>query len=352
LFWQGDEMGDFELHFSFRLSGGNSGVHYRSRQLENFAPGGYQFDIAPNIVGNLIDTGIDRARRDLFRSQRSATGGWHEGTIVASGSRLVHKFDGEVLCDINDTVESASRSGWIGLEIGGNTTVEFTNIRLKQPSRVETPSPAPKAAAPESKGPATNSNWITLFDGTSLNAWQGWKGAGRIGAWEVLNGELRSLRGGAVDLATREQFGDFELELEWKVTPGANSGILYRALPSAEQVWRTAPEYQVVDDATRDGRTPITAAGSIYGVVAPRNKQLKRVGEFNSTRIIARGSHVEHWLNGTKILDADLASSAVQRTAQQKFNKPAWGQAPRGHILLQNLGGEASYRNIRIRKLD
>jgi len=122
------------------------------------------------------------------------------------------------------------------------------------------------------------------------------------------------MKGGTIDLATREQFGDFELELEWKIFRGVNSGILYRARPGAQEVWRTAPEYQIVDDDTqRDGKTPITATGSIYGAAPPVNKNLKPPGEFNSSRIIARGTKVEHWLNGMKILEADLADPEVRR---------------------------------------
>ena len=193
--------------------------------------------------------------------------------------------------------------------------------------------------------------WITLFDGSSLDAWQGWKGAEWPGAWEILNGELRTLRAGKAGLATRERFGDFELELEWKVAPGANSGIFYRVPADASDLPKAAPEYQVVDDATRDGRNPLTAAGSIYWVMAAANKQLKPVGSFNTARIVARGQQVEHWLNGVKVLSADLGSSAVQRVAVQRYGR-AWGQAAEGHIVLQNLGTEVSFRNIRVRRLD
>jgi hypothetical protein len=132
LFWQGRQIKDFELRFSFRLVSGNSGVFFRSRQLENFSAAGYQFDIYPNVVGNLLDIGRGRPRRDLSRTQRSASG-WHDATIIATGNRIIHKLDGETLCDIDDSIEDASREGWIALELaGGPTTVEFKNIRLRQ----------------------------------------------------------------------------------------------------------------------------------------------------------------------------------------------------------------------------
>jgi hypothetical protein len=132
LFWQGKELQDFELRFSFRLQSGNSGVFFRSRQLENFSASGYQFDIFPGIVGNLLDIGRDRPKRELARPQRKATG-WHEAAIIAAGNRIIHKLDGNILCDVTDTEESAPREGWIALELGGGpTTVEFKDIRLKQ----------------------------------------------------------------------------------------------------------------------------------------------------------------------------------------------------------------------------
>lgn len=132
LFWQGKELQDFELRLSFRLQSGNSGVFFRSRQLENFSASGYQFDIFPGIVGNLLDIGRDRPKRELARPQRKATG-WHEAAIIVAGNRIIHKLDGNVLCDVTDAEESAPRAGWIALELaGGPTTVEFKNIRLKQ----------------------------------------------------------------------------------------------------------------------------------------------------------------------------------------------------------------------------
>ncbi len=199
-------------------------------------------------------------------------------------------------------------------------------------------------------GGVTAGPWLTLFDGRSLDAWQGLDRAAWRSSWEILDGELRTLRGGNVGLATREEFGDFELEFEWKVAPGANSGVFYRVPAGTADLPKAAPEFQVVDDATPDGSRPITAAGSIYGVVPATDKRLAPVGSFNTTRIVARGSRVEHWLNGTKVLEADLSSPAVRRVGFQRY-QPAWAQAAGGHIVLQNRVGEAGFRNIRIRKL-
>jgi WD40 repeat protein/serine/threonine protein kinase len=212
------------------------------------------------------------------------------------------------------------------------------------------PAEIPAANPAANVGVALAEPWITLFDGRPLSAWQGWNGADWRGSWEVLNGELRTLRGGNVGLTTREEFGDFELEFEWKVAPGANSGVFYRAPVGAAELPKAAPEFQIVDDATPDGSKPITAAGSIYGVVPATDKRLAPVGSFNTSRLVVRGHQVEHWLNGVKVLDADLSSSAVRRAGFQRY-QAGWAQATQGKIVLQNRVGEASFRNIRIRKL-
>ena len=344
LFWRGGALENFELSFSFRLlQAGNSGVYYHAAELPNFNVGGYQFEIMRGGLGHLYDTGQDRDRRDLQRrnSDRFQSDEWHTARITVTGRRIKHAIDDIVLFDFEDTAPSAPLSGVLALEAtGGPTTVDFKDIRLKRLKRSE-------ASA------AVVGSWKTLFNGTSLDAWRGWKGASWIVAWSIMEQELHSLPGGTINLATREQYGDFELELEWKIAPGANSGVLYRALPSGAEPWQTAPEYQIVDDARHpDGRKSVTATGSIYGVVPPEHKTLRPAGEFNATRIIVRGSQTEHWLNGVKLLEADLASPEVQRAAFKKFNKAAWGEPRHGYIVLQNIGSEASFRNIRVRRLD
>jgi serine/threonine protein kinase len=352
LFWQGEPLEDFELRLKFQRWSGNSGVFYRAKRLSD-GVGGYQFEILSGITGNLIDVGNDRPRRDLFRVNSTAArrslpklppdSGWHELVIIARGSQLIHQLDGITLCDLRDEDSTAPRTGLLALEAASDTIVEFKDIRLKRLT-AEPSTPAP---------PANVGKWTTLFNGTSMDSWRAWKSSSWIGAWSILNQDLHSLRGGTIHLATREQYGDFELELEWKVTPGANSGILYRATPDMSEVWKAAPEYQIVDDLThRDGQTPNTSAGSLFSLIAPANKTLRPPGEFNSARIIARGSHVEHWLNGTKILETDLSRPDLQRVARQRFEKTEWGTAPRGHIVLQHLGSEVSFRNIRVRRLD
>ena len=279
---------------------------------------------------------------------RFAVAGGPRGSLYVYDVETAGRGTEERLSGLTGVVNAVAFSPDGSVVVGGDETGALRIWRFI-PAQLF---PRAKAAAPPLQA-ETSSSWTTLFNGTSLDSWKAWQSTSWIGAWSILEQELHSLRGGTVNLATREQYGDFELELEWKVTPGANSGIIYRAPAGVGEVWKFAPEYQILDDAThRDGRTPNTATGSLFGLIAPTNKVLRPAGEFNSTRIVARGSHVEHWLNGTKILETDLSRPDLQRVARQRFEKTEWGTAPRGHIVLQHLGSEVSFRNIRVQRLD
>jgi hypothetical protein len=199
-------------------------------------------------------------------------------------------------------------------------------------------------------------SWQTLFDGNSTEHWRGYKrDSFPDKIWKIEGGALKSIVGGqAVDLVTREKFDDFELELEWKIAPGGNSGIMYRVSEAFERPWFTGPELQLLDDFKhKDGPNPTTSAGSLYALLAPTNKVLKPAGEWNHTRLLANGNHVEHWLNGRKILEYELNSPALNELiAKSKFSdKPRFAQEKSGHIVLQHHRDEVWFRNIRIRNL-
>jgi hypothetical protein len=199
-------------------------------------------------------------------------------------------------------------------------------------------------------------NWIVLFDGKSKDAWRGYqrkefpdKG------WVVDDGAFKTIVGGEhVDLVTKQKFGNFELELEWKVSPGGNGGIFYRASEDDKEIWHSAPEIQVLDDDRHgDGRNPRTSAGSLYALVAPVGKKLRPVGEFNRFKLVLRGNHGEHWLNGVKVVEYDLDSAEIRGLiAQSKFRDiPGFARFSEGHIGIQHHGQEVWYRNIRVREL-
>jgi hypothetical protein len=198
-----------------------------------------------------------------------------------------------------------------------------------------------------------DSGWQTLFDGTSTEAWRGYQMDSFPAAWEIVDGALTRVADGP-DIITREQFANFDLELEWMVPPKGNSGIMYRVTEADSATYRTGPEYQLLDDAGHaDGADRLTSAGAAYGFHAAPEGLVKPAGQWNTARIVARGNHIEHWLNGTRALEYEIGSPEWEaRLKQTKFD--AWkgyGRSARGHIALQNHGDRAAFRNIRIRTL-
>ena len=201
--------------------------------------------------------------------------------------------------------------------------------------------------------PRDSGNWLVLFDGTSTNAWRGFQMESLPAGWQIEDGALTRVAS-AGDIITREEFGDFELELEWKVPPNGNSGIMYRVTEADSSTYRTGPEYQVLDDAGHpDGRNRLTSAASAYGFYAAPAGIVKPAGEWNSARIVANGNRIEHWLNGVKVVEYELGSADWEaKLAASKFAEwKGYGRAPRGHIALQDHGDRVAFRNIRIRVL-
>ena len=151
-------------------------------------------------------------------------------------------------------------------------------------------------------------------------------------------------------MITPGTFGDFELEFEWRVAPGGNSGVMYRVVETAEPAWTTGPEYQVLDDALHpDGRDSTTSAAALYDLIAPAtNKRLEPVGSFNRGRIVVRDGRVEHWLNGERVVSYNWDGSAVRElVAASKFaGLEGFMAAESGHVVFQHHGEEAAFRDI------
>jgi hypothetical protein len=193
-----------------------------------------------------------------------------------------------------------------------------------------------------------------LFDGKSLDAWRGYKSQTVPQGWRIDNGVLTK-DAQVADLVSRDEFGDFELELEWKIGPGGNSGIFYRGTEEYDHIYWSAPEYQLLDDEkAADNKTRLTCAGAAYALYPSPPGHLKPVGEFNATKIVARGAHVEHWLNGVKLLEYELWSPDWDaKVKASKFaDYPHFGRAKRGHVGIQgDHAGELAFRNIRVREL-
>jgi hypothetical protein len=171
--------------------------------------------------------------------------------------------------------------------------------------------------------------------------------------WQVVDGALTRVGEGG-DIITTEQFENFELALDWKVAPAGNSGIFYRVTESGEATYHSGPEMQVLDDAGhKDGSSRLTSAGSLYGIYGAPAGVVKPAGEWNAVRLVVNGNHVEHWLNGVKVVDYELGSADwAKRVGEAKFKEwPEFGRAKRGHIALQDHGDWVAYRNIKIKVL-
>ena len=237
------------------------------------------------------------------------------------------------------------------------------------------PSPQPAEGTPNTLTVAEQADgWRLLFDGETFT---GWRGLGRdsipAGHWTIEDGTIRKVASGEVptapdgqpleggDIMTEETFGDFELVLEWRVSPGANSGIKYNVSEamSTEHPPTYAAlgfEYQILDDDRHpDARNgPNRTAAALYDLIPPdATKKLNPVGTFNETRLLFRGKHGEHWLNGEKVVAYDLDTPRFDSLLAASKYQPIEGFAERrqGHIVLQDHGDDVWFRNIKIRML-
>ena len=204
-------------------------------------------------------------------------------------------------------------------------------------------------------GCSSSSEWIVLFDGMKVNGLKGYNQTGfPTKDWTIVNGNLNTIPGHGVDLISEDVYKDFELELEWRVPVSGNSGIFYFATEDGDYIWQSAPEMQILDDSTHtEGKSTLTSAGSLYGLIAASESVVNPVGEFNKVRIKVKDNYVEHWLNGTKVVEYIYQSDHMKELiAKSKFkNMPLFAKAKEGRIGLQGDHGEIWYRNIRIRKL-
>lgn len=205
--------------------------------------------------------------------------------------------------------------------------------------------------------------WRLLFDGTSMNGWRGaYLDSLPARGWEVRDGMLvvQASGGGEAafggDIVTRDEFSSFDLRVEFKLTEGANSGIKYFVTEQQPRTPGSAKglEYQILDDARHpDAKLGINGnrtLASLYDLIPATKKKARPIGQWNQARILVRDRHVEHWLNGVRVLAYERGGEQfLKHKAESKFRDLAgFGEAERGHILLQDHGNQVFYRNIKI----
>ncbi len=379
--------GDFILEFDVRQDVGpmNSGVQFRSHSTPDFQDGrvhGYQTDIDPSPrqwSGQIYE----EAQRGWFSTGETNPpskalykfGEWNHYRVEALGPRLrVWINDGAVA----DVIDGGSTEGFIGLQVHSiekpeeagrtvswkNLTVQTQNLKPRPSMGIFIRNLLPNELHADEKA----QGWRLLWDGKTAKGWRSTAGDGfPAQGWSMVNGELAVLaKGGGGDIMTDEEFGAFELQLEFKVSAGANSGVFYYLTSPLVDPTSRAPnglEYQILDDErhpdAKNGKDGNRTLASLYDLY-PRAKLMTNVGiapkidAWQHARIVARADgSVEHWLNGMKVLEFQRGSNDYRaRVAASKFkDAAAFGEAKKGRISLQDHGDAVAFRSIKIRPL-
>lgn len=198
--------------------------------------------------------------------------------------------------------------------------------------------------------------WMLLFDGKTLEGWRYYQNR-KANNWDVQNGELYCKDVGVTgkaDIITTEEYENYELQVDWKIAPQKNSGIIYMVTEENAATYLSGPEYQLIDDLGYPDKLSdkqLTAAN--YDMHAPSARVVKPAGEYNHTKIVINKGHVEHWLNGTKVVEYQLWTPEwEQLKANSKWkNVKSYGMSKKGHIALQEHGGGIWFKNIKIKPL-
>jgi hypothetical protein len=382
-----DKMyGDFILELEYKVDPSmNSGIQIRSNSLPHYLDGrvhGYQIEIDPS--DRAWSAGIyDEARRgwlnpmtDNPEAQKAfKQNEWNHYRIEAIGDTLktwINEVPAAYLID------DKTDKGFIALQVHSisdeqkdGTDIIWKNIKIltEDLSKFSRKSPLKPIITKNNLGvDEVKNGWKMLWDGETTN---GWRGA-RLDefpnkGWEINDGILTVLSSGGEesaaggDIVTKELFTDFELMLDFKITEGANSGIKYYVDTDINKGPGSSIglEYQILDDAkhpdaklgNHDGSRTVS---SLYDLIqANVNKPIKPIGDWNTAHIISKNNHVEHWLNGMKVLEYDRSSDNYRKlVSESKYAKwPNFGEAEKGHILLQDHGDKVSFKNIKIKSI-
>lgn len=199
--------------------------------------------------------------------------------------------------------------------------------------------------------------WKLLFDGTSMNGWRTFRNQ-ENDSWEVVDGTLHckpfkeNAENKRADIVTVDQYENFELVFDWRISPHGNSGVMFRVTEEHEQPYATGPEFQLIDDEGYPGDLqPGQLTGANYDMHVPTQNASKPVGEWNTSRLVVRKNNVEHWINGMKVVEYELYTDDwKERKARSKWKDfPAYATESKGHIDLQDHGNEVWFRNIRLK---
>jgi|CZCA01.1.fsa_nt_gi hypothetical protein len=407
-----DKMYDnFILEFEFKIDEGlNSGVQFRSNSLKDYRDGrvhGYQFEIDPSErawTGGIYDEArrgwlypltYNTMKAVVVKSDDSGEclypptynplaqkafkkNEWNKGRIEAIGNSIRTWVNGIPCADL---IDDMTKSGFIALQVHqiGNPkdegkTVSWRNIRILTENLDQFKTPEdPNSISQINAIPNTISErearegWKLLWDGKTT---QGWRGARLTGfpqkGWVIEDGILKVLKGAGEesahggDIITTKKYKNFVLKVDFKITEGANSGVKYFVDPDLNKGEGSAIgcEFQILDDKNHpDAKLGVKGnrtLGSLYDLIpAPENKPFFN-GFFNTAMIVVKGNHVEHWLNGTKLLEYERNNPMWNAlVAYSKYKDwPNFGNAKEGHILLQDHGDEVWFRNIKIKELE
>jgi hypothetical protein len=392
-------FGDFILEYDAKVDARlNSGVMVRAERRSDYRDGvvfGYQVEIDSTTrawSGGIYDEQRREWLNTLARNAQARAafkvGEWNHFRVEATGNRIRTFVNGVGAANLIDDMTSR---GFIGLQVHSvddgpkleGLEARFRNIRILTQDVAAATTPLDPAAEEYNYIPnrltevQVAQGWRLLWDGTSTN---GWRGAMLSGfpdrGWTIRDGVLsvdaaaggESTNGG--DIITREEFANFELELDFRIAPGANSGIKYFVDPQLGPTLglrgsAIGLEFQILDDqlhpdaklGVRGNRT----VGSLYDLIPATNldepdRMAKRVlppGAWNRARIVATGRHVEHWLNGVKVVEYDRGTQMFRALVNNsKYqDMPGFGERERGPILLQDHGNSVSFRSIKIRSL-
>lgn len=208
-----------------------------------------------------------------------------------------------------------------------------------------------------------NAQWVALFDGKSTSQLRGYMmDTFPTQAWKIEDGALVAQTGVPnIDLVTKYNYQNFELTFDWKVSKAGNSGVFYHLQETASHEsgngnspnWLDNFEMQLLDDIDFNDKEPIRSAGSLYDLIAPVQKQLKPVGDYNQARLVVNHNHVEHWLNGTKVVEYEIGSPKLnQLISESKYkDNPQFAKSTDGHLMFQHHGQKVWLKNIKVRKL-